>query len=242
MWYRAGKGMYMVTYLPFEIEYPTNFSRQEFINAAVSASPESRAPSTTSSHRGHGPSTVFDAESLEKHDHFITGISLRAATRPKEFLTLFVSIPYLGVGNDPTLNGSRNLGQYRLNNHPGAGSSGVDEKPSAPLEYQVLVHQIWFLVFNNGIFHPFCLISSIVMLISALETIGIFRSENDKYRERAPLFSYQKRGGAFVALVNMIANTLTSSEKEALKILRRQIVELVSSTTISSTSKRIYIY
>lgn len=80
------------------------------------------------------------------------------------------------------------------------------------------------------------------MLISVLETIGVFRSENDKYRNRAPLFSYQKRGGAFVALVNMIANTLTSSEKEALKILRRQIVELVSPITISSTSKRIYIY
>lgn len=128
----------------------------------MSASPEfprSHAPSTTSSHRDHGPSTVFDAESLENPFHFVTGISLRAATGPTGFLTLFVSIPYLGVGSNPTLDGSRTLSQYRLNDNSVTGLPEVDEKSQALPEGQVLVHQIWFLVFNNGISHRPCVLS-----------------------------------------------------------------------------------
>lgn len=107
----------------------------------------------------HSPASVFDAQSLDNHNHFITGVSLRAATRPIEFLTLFVSIPYLGVGGKTTRNGSRTLSEYRLRDRPETGPSGnlvYIETHKA----QVLVHQIWFLVFNNSISHPLCFISN----------------------------------------------------------------------------------
>lgn len=62
----------------------------------------------------------------------------------------------------------------------------------------------------------------------ALAKIGIFRSRDDDNLIRAPLFPYQKRGGAFQALVHMISNSLTSSEKAALGCLRGKVTALLA--------------
>lgn len=60
-----------------------------------------------------------------------------------------------------------------------------------------------------------------------LETIGIFRSGDDKNSNRAPLFPYQHRGCAFQALISIISNILTSSEQEAMDIFRECVSNLV---------------
>lgn len=87
------------------------------------------------------PSDVLESASLDRRGGFITGISLRAAAKPTEFLTLFVSIPYLGIGTGTsTTSGSRTLSQYRLR-----------DTASQSFEDQVMVHQTWFLVFDNGL-------------------------------------------------------------------------------------------
>lgn len=102
------------------------------------------------------PSTVLDAISLDHRKNystdptnaetFITGISLRAAVKPDKFLTLFVSIPYLGIGAKISRSGSRTLPQYRLRRPPTI--------PRLDTTDTILVHQTWFLVFDNGLTPP----------------------------------------------------------------------------------------
>lgn len=88
------------------------------------------------------PSMVLDSGNLDNYEGFIAGISLCAAFDPKKFLTLFVSIPYLGLGTGTALGESRSLYQYRFQ------QSGI--RGNIPKE-QVLVHQKWFLIFDNGL-------------------------------------------------------------------------------------------
>lgn len=68
---------------------------------------------------------------------------MRAGVRPKKFLTLFTSIPYLGFGKRTSPSGSRTLRQYLLR------ESVVDTRIRS--EPEILVHQTWFLVFDNGL-------------------------------------------------------------------------------------------
>ncbi|KAL0631447.1 hypothetical protein Q9L58_009692 [Maublancomyces gigas] len=201
-----------------------------------------------SSSDGMSPSDVLDVRfscldhskdntNLASLGDFITGVSLRAATKPK-FLALFISIPYLGVGADISASGSRTLKQYRLRTPfkpappptspggpapptspggpappptspggpaPPPTSPGVPASPTSS-RVQILVHQTWFLCFDN-------------------EKIAIFRSKDDKYNNRAPLFLYQQRVGAFQGLMHMISNIITLSEQEALENLRQKITE-----------------
>lgn len=91
-----------------------------------------------------------DTTNLACLGDFITGVSLRASTKPK-FLALFISIPYLGVGADISASGSRTLKQYRLRTpFKPATSSGGPAPPSTSSGVQILVHQTWFLCFDNG--------------------------------------------------------------------------------------------
>lgn len=92
---------------------------------------------------------------------FITGISLRAAYGHHQFLTLFISIPHLGLRRDTgaggqskpwdsgttaeevgnRMEGSRTLREYRLQQ--------IAEEAMSSRE-TILVHQTWFFVFDNG--------------------------------------------------------------------------------------------
>lgn len=122
--------------------YPLTNAHQKFIDA-VSTTIQPRDITLASP----APSEVLSSESLDQINHaFITGISLCGAVIPAKFLTLFVSIPYLGIGNTITSSGSRTLKQHRLRER--------FQAPVEPLEDQVLVHQIWFLVFDNSSFSP----------------------------------------------------------------------------------------
>lgn len=102
-------------------------------------------------------SSVLDSPSLENRNlmwnpgnrpntprvyGFISGISLRAAFKDHQFLTLFISIPYLGLGTKTSLEGSRTLREYRLHQ--------LEEQVNSPGK-KVLVHQTWFLIFDNGL-------------------------------------------------------------------------------------------
>lgn len=106
-----------------------------------------------------------NAIDMEKHYGFVTGISLRATYEANSSLSLFVSIPYLGLGKDTTraaekqvmnwsvstpigdisnrMEGSRTLREYRLQHIAGEINCSVNT---------ALVHQRWFLVFDNGLF------------------------------------------------------------------------------------------
>lgn len=103
--------------------------------------------------RCQDPSAVLAAASLDHHqlhrhpdyhtpESFITGIALRGGIEPDKFLTLFVSIPYLGIGDESTTSGSRTLQHYRL--------GGAPEGQSQSVENMILVHQTWFLTFDSG--------------------------------------------------------------------------------------------
>lgn len=102
---------------------------------------------------------------MEKYYGFVTGISLRATYEANSSLSLFISIPYLGLGKDTTraaekqivnwndstpigdisnrMEGSRTLREYRLQHIAGEIDCSVNT---------ALVHQRWFLVFDNGLF------------------------------------------------------------------------------------------
>lgn len=64
--------------------------------------------------------------------------------------------------------------------------------------------------------------------LSAVQ-IALFRSSDDTASNYAPLYPYQSRTGVFLAVVNMIANTLTFSEDAALKQMGVVIAALVCS-------------
>ncbi|KAL0630725.1 hypothetical protein Q9L58_010424, partial [Maublancomyces gigas] len=177
---------------------------QDFVKAVSATIQKPRDQNLAAPAGTPTPSDVLSSQSLNQGldqigKTFITGISLRGAVKPDKFLTLFVSIPYLGIGSTVRSSGSRTLKQYRLR-------EPLNDLVTF-LEDQVLVHQIWFLVFDN-------------------KTIGVFRSVDDTNWKRAPLFEYQPRGGAFQALVHMISNSLTSSEDEVLKHFRERAIQL----------------
>lgn len=59
--------------------------------------------------------------------------------------------------------------------------------------------------------------------------IALFRSKDDDASNYAPLYPYQRRSEVFLAVVNMIANTMTFSEDAALKQMGVVIAGLVCS-------------
>lgn len=160
---------------------------------------------------------VLKANSLDTFGNFITGVSLRASYNPRYF-TIFVSIPYLGVGYAPLNYESRTLLQYRLRQPTNLQANNTP--PTATPARDILVHQTWLLSFHD-------------------ERIGIFRSKDDQYSNRAPLFPYQKRMAASQALVHMISNLLTSSENEALKTFRLKVNDLELKLEDDSTDANI---
>lgn len=64
--------------------------------------------------------------------------------------------------------------------------------------------------------------------------IALFRSRDDTASNHAPLYPYQSRVGVFLAVVNMIANTMTFSEEAALKQMGVVIADLVCSSSAPS--------
>lgn len=126
--------------------------------------------------KGSTPSDVLDAScldhskdntNLESLGDFVTGVSLRATTKSMEFLTLFVSIPYLGVGAETSVSESRTLKKYRLRTPfkpgvltvggvipggpaPAAQTRGFTSSGGPGGGVHILVHQTWFLCFDNG--------------------------------------------------------------------------------------------
>lgn len=140
------------------------------------------------------PSAVLAASSLDYHelqlhpDHptsenFITGISLRGGTEPNKFLTLFISIPYLGIGDKVTGSRGRTLDQYRMREAPTEHSQIV--------ENAILVHQTWLLAFDSGELSTLPYTRLFLGIDIWLETIAIFRSADDQNNNRAPLFASQ---------------------------------------------------
>lgn len=98
---------------------------------------------------------MLAAENLDRHKprgerptpfDFMTGISLRGEKEPNKFLTLFVSIPYLGIGTETTISESQSLRQYRLRRPA--------KESIAYLPDQIIVHKAWFLVFDDGLSLP----------------------------------------------------------------------------------------
>lgn len=131
--------------------YPPTNTHQDFVKAVSATIQKPRDNNLATPAGTPTPSDVLSSQSLNQcldqiDKTFITGISLRGAVKPDKFLTLFVSIPYLGIGTTVTSSGSRTLKQYRLR-----------EPLNNPVKFpeaQVLVHQIWFLVFDNSSFPP----------------------------------------------------------------------------------------
>lgn len=144
-----GMGVMNLSRSPTTGSVPAQSSPGSSVPASTSAPPN---PPPLSAHRHQQspfpdpppatPSMVLDSGNLDNYEGFITGISLCAAFDPKKFLTLFVSIPYLGLGTGTAWGESRTLYQYRFQ------QSGI--RGNIPKE-QVLVHQKWFLIFDNGL-------------------------------------------------------------------------------------------
>ncbi|KAL0632179.1 hypothetical protein Q9L58_008928 [Maublancomyces gigas] len=157
------------------------------------------------------PDSIFDSDNLDRGKGFITGISLRESLREsvrtepeqKKLLTLFISIPHLGPAAQPlqgVLPHSKTLQEYRFMQTPAF-------PPTAVPDEIVRVYQTWFLLFDN-------------------DTIGIFRSEDDKLADRAPLFPFQDRRGGVQALVHMLSSSITITERTALKDFRQKATDL----------------
>lgn len=113
-------------------------------------SPDPSATQNPSPSSPPDPASVLDSGGLRKYGDgkFITGISFVASPAPK-FLMLFVSIPYLGLGSPTSGSGSRTLRQYR-HQSPMEGKVVVVGSPVP----EIVVHQTWFLVFNDGLPSP----------------------------------------------------------------------------------------
>lgn len=99
---------------------------------------------------------VFDSLNLDRHEGFITGISLRALdrTQPHErkLLTLLVSIPHLGLAAnsykapakpDEVSASRKTLQEYRF-------MRSKASQRTTDLDGIVCVHQTWFLLFDDG--------------------------------------------------------------------------------------------
>ncbi|RPB08752.1 hypothetical protein P167DRAFT_333959 [Morchella conica CCBAS932] len=150
---------------------------------------------------------------------------------------LFVAIPYLGLekmsrvsfrkkiqaSKRPLLPGEEQTALHLTDNTELASVSTLSlfeynfpRKLNTPLfdktqtkigDNCMVVHQVWFMVFDN-------------------ETIAAFRTANDDHPEHIPLSPYHHSFGAYHTLINMIDNILPSWELSLLDDIRDEISEL----------------
>lgn len=150
---------------------------------------------------------------------------------------LFVAIPYLGLeklarvsfrkkleaSRGPFLPGEEQTALHLTDNTELASVSTLSlfeynfpRKLNTPLfdktqtkigDNCMVVHQVWFMVFDN-------------------ETIAAFRSANDNHPEHIPLSPHHHSYGAYHTLINMIDNILPSWELSLLDDIRDEISEL----------------
>lgn len=165
---------------------------------------------------------------------FKSGVSF-SASRPKDALTLMVHMPYFDfstnlVGKTESLS----LSEYRV--LESGMALGGDTDSVGPKE-EVLVHQTWFMVFDDG-FASNSFFSGnsnmggwdLIRGCMELDTIAMFRSAEDKHSDPTsssdrprPIYPHQDRIGVFRALVQMISNIFTTSRRRPLVYFRQQV-------------------
>lgn len=144
-----------------------------------------------------------------------------------------------GLDGEPSWNSSLSLFEYRF---PSQSDTMVFDERQTVLnmgganEEAVVVHQAWFMVFDNGLLLDLVSLLALVILRfrDFAETIAAFRSPNDVQPEHAPLFpNYRMAHGAYHGLFNMIASILPSSEFKILHLFQERVSELVCIHLIS---------